>query len=140
MHYPVEFVPEDNGTITVYVPDLPGCHTFGHDRAEALTRAVDAAEGMLAALLADGEDIPIPSEAAGRPTIALPAMSVAKIALYQAMRNAKIGKAELAQRIGWELPQVERVLDLGHGSKIEQVEVALRALGKQIEIQVLDAA
>ena len=74
MHYPVELAPEDNGTVTVYVPDIPGCHTFGDDRSEALARAVDAAEAMLAAIIADEEDIPFPSNAAGRATIAIPAV------------------------------------------------------------------
>ena len=140
MHYPVELAPEDNGTVTVYVPDIPGCHTFGDDRSEALARAVDAAEAMLAAIIVDGEDIPLPSNAAGRATIAIPAANVAKIGLYRAMREAKVGKAELADRLGWRLPQVDRVLDLNRASKFEEIEVALRALGKQIEIQVLDAA
>ena len=140
MRYPVECVPEDNGTITVYVPDIPGCHTFGEDRSEALVRAVDAAEGMLAAMMADGEEIPAPSQEGGRATIAIPAMSAAKIALYQAMRQAHVSKPELARRLGWQVPQIGRVLDLNHASKLEQVEAALQALGKQIEIQVLDAA
>ncbi len=140
MRYPVELVPEDNGTITAYVADIPGCHTFGEDSSEALGRAVDAAEAMLAAMIADDENIPAPSEAGGRPTIAIPAMSVAKIALYKAMRETKVGKAELARRLGWSPALVDRVLDLNAGSNLEQVELALRAVGKQIEIQVLDAA
>lgn len=140
MRYPVEMTPEDNGTVTVYVPDIPGCHTFGSDLAEALARAVDAAEAMLAARIADREDIPPPSPVAGRPTITIPAMSVAKIGLYEAMQQAKVGKAELGRRLGWHLPQVDRVLDLNHASKFDQIEAALQALGKEIEIRVLDAA
>ena len=140
MRYPVEFIPEDNGTITVYVPDIPGCHTFGGDQSEALARAVDAAEGMLAAMIQDGEGIPPPSGAEGRATIAIPAISVAKIGLYQALREVGMEKAELAHRLGWQLPEMDRVLDLNYPAKLEQVEVALRALGKQLEVQVLDAA
>ena len=140
MRYPVEFVPEDNGTVTIYVPDIPGCHTFGEDRPQALARAIDAAEGMLAARIADGEDIPPPSDPAGRSTIAIPAISVAKLALNKAMRDAGIGGTELAKQLGWDPSQVARVLDLNEGSKFEQVEIALQALGKHIEIQILDAA
>ena len=140
MRYPVEIVPEDNGTVTVYVPDIPGCHTFGEDAAEALGRATEAAEAMLAARIDDREDIPLPSPAAGRTTITIPAISVAKIGLYQAMQQAQIGKAELGRRLGWHLPQIDRVLDLNHASKFDQIEAALQALGKKIEIRVLDAA
>src|SRR5690348_6984495 len=100
MRYPVEFVPEDNGTITAYVPDIPGCHSFGEDRSEALARAADAAEAMLGAIVADQQDIPMPSAPDGRETVTIPAMIVAKIGLYQAMRDTKVGKAELAKRLG----------------------------------------
>ncbi|MDR0293931.1 MAG: type II toxin-antitoxin system HicB family antitoxin [Oscillospiraceae bacterium] len=34
----------DDGMIGVTVPDLPGCHTFGDDRADALLMAKDAVE------------------------------------------------------------------------------------------------
>jgi antitoxin HicB len=67
-------------------------------------------------------------------------MSAAKVALYRAMREAGVGKAELARRLGWHLPQVDRVLDLLHASKLEQIELALRALGKRLVVEVKDAA
>ena len=140
MRYPVEFVAEDNGTVTVYLPDIPGCHTFGDDQSDALVRAVDAAEAMLSAIIADGEDIPAPSDKAGRATIAIPVASGAKLALYQAMREAKVDKAELARRLGWREPQVDRLLDLNQAAELDQIEAALQALGKEIEIRVLDAA
>jgi predicted RNase H-like HicB family nuclease len=37
----------DDGAISVKVPDLPGCFTFGHDKAEALLMARDAVEMWL---------------------------------------------------------------------------------------------
>lgn len=37
----------DDGMISVTVPDLPGCHTFGKDKAEALIMAKDAIEMWL---------------------------------------------------------------------------------------------
>jgi antitoxin HicB len=63
-----------------------------------------------------------------------------KLAVYQAMRDQKIGKAELARRLGCHLPQVDRILDLRHSSKIEQVEAALNALGLAVRIEVEKAA
>jgi predicted RNase H-like HicB family nuclease len=44
MRYPVRLIHEDNGTVTAIVTDLPGAHSFGDSEAEALDRAVDAAE------------------------------------------------------------------------------------------------
>jgi antitoxin HicB len=60
----------------------------------------------------------------------LPAMSAAKVALYQAMRAQDVRKAELARRLGVHLPQVDRLLDLRHASRFDQIDSALRALGK----------
>ena len=40
------------------------------------------------------------------------APGMAKTALYEAMREQGVGRAELARRLRWHLPQVDRVLDL----------------------------
>ena len=106
MRYPVELVHEDNRTVTAIVPDLPGTFTFGEDQAEALMRSVDAIETAMIALIADREAIPRPSRAGRRLTVGLPALSVAKIAIYETMRTSVVGKAELALRLGGHLRQV----------------------------------
>lgn len=103
-------------------------------------RVVDAIESMLMALMSDREDIPEPSSAEGRPTVALPALTTAKVGLYRAMREAGIGKAELARRLGCQLQQVDRVLDLRHASRLDLIEAALRALGKQLSVEIEEAA
>jgi antitoxin HicB len=68
--------------------------------------------------------------------VGAPPISAAKVALYRAMREVGVGKAELARRLGWHL-QVDRVLDLLHASRLEQIE---RALGKRLVVEVKDAA
>ncbi|MBZ0228087.1 MAG: type II toxin-antitoxin system HicB family antitoxin [Bauldia sp.] len=140
MRYPVDLVEEDNGTVTAMAPNIPGAHSFGDDREEALARVVDAIESAIMALVADRKDIPSPSAARRRPTVALPALSVAKIGLYRAMREEGLGKAELARRLGRHLPQVDRILDLGHASRLDQVEAALHALGRELSVEVARAA
>ena len=52
----------DNGKIGVSVPDLPGCHTFGDDKADALFLAKDAIEMWLWDAENKAEDIPPASE------------------------------------------------------------------------------
>ena len=52
------------------------------------------------------------------------------------MRDAKVGKAELARRLDWHLPQVDRLLAMTHGSKLDQLESAFRAMGKRLVIGV----
>jgi antitoxin HicB len=138
--YPVLFTPDDNGTILVTCPDLPEVTTFGEDEDDALQRAVDAIEEALAARIADRKDIPAPSPARGRPVAALPALTAAKVELYRTARAQGITKAELGRRLAWHGPQVDRLFDLRHPSKIEQIDRALRTMGKRLAMAVRDAA
>jgi len=54
----------------------------------------------------------------------------AKLRLYEAMLTQGIRKSEL----GWHMPQVDRVLDLEHVSKMPQIEQAASALGIHMEL------
>jgi len=140
IQYPVKL--EREGTdVLVAFPDFPNVHTFGAYEDEALVRAVDALESMLMAMIDDREDIPEPSRAKrGQSTITLPALTEAKIELYRQMRASKVGKAELARRLHCHLPQIDRLLDLSHGSRLDQIEQALLAVGKRLTISFEDAA
>jgi antitoxin HicB len=139
--YPITLAPDDNGTVLASFPDLPFAQTFGDDEAEALSRAVDALETAIIGLMGDRQDIPRPSRPArGQKTVTLPALSGAKVALYEALRASGTRKAELARRLGWHMPQVDRLLDLRHASRLDQLEAALAAIGKRLVIEVRDAA
>jgi len=59
--YPAKLFIDDE-QIGVAVPDLPGCFTYGRDRAEALLMAKDAVEMWLWDAENKGEAIPAPSE------------------------------------------------------------------------------
>jgi antitoxin HicB len=134
MRYAVTLTPDDN-TLLVTVPDIPYAVTFGVDREDALARARDAIESALMGAMAAREDIPMP-KARGPDTVALPALSTAKIELYRAMRAEGVGKAALSQRLGVALPQVDRLLDLRHNSRLDQIERAFAALGRSMAIVV----
>jgi antitoxin HicB len=137
LRYSVKLSKDTNDTILVDVPAIPEAHTFGDDREEALLRAVDAIETALMMYIEDRRDIPAGDAGPGRRNaVVLPALSEAKIALYSAMRGAKVGKAELARRLNCHLPQVDRLLDLTHASRLDQIEAAFRALGKQLLIEI----
>ena len=45
-----------------------------------------------------------------------PGGALRRVAPNQGMRDQEIGRAELACRLGWHLPQVDRVLDVRHRS------------------------
>lgn len=140
LRYHVKLSRDTNDTILVEIPDVPGALTFGEDREEALLRAPDAIETVLIGYMADRRDIPMPRAGAKGPLATLPALTEAKLALYTAMRAGKIGKAELARRLNCHMPQVDRLLDLRHASRLDQLEAAFRVLGKQLSVQVSEAA
>ena len=119
---------------------MAGVHTYGKDREEALLRAVDALETMFAALIDSRKPIPAPRAMKRGPHVTLPALTEAKLALYGEMRRQGVGKAELARRLHCHLPQVDRLLELGHASRLDQMEAAFAALNKRISLEVRDAA
>ncbi len=136
MEYPVELERDDNDMVLVSFPDFPEAHTFGDDDAEALRRAQDALATVIDAYIADRRDIPAPSSLRRRPSVTVPALVRAKIQLYEAMRQAGIGKAALARRLDWHLPQVDRLFKMTHSSRIDRLEAAFRALGKRLVVSV----
>jgi antitoxin HicB len=139
--YPATLTPDRDGGFTVTFRDVPEAITEGDSRDEALLRAEDALESALAMYVAGKEPLPIPSPAqADEVMVPLSALGMAKAALYDAMREQGVGRAELARRLRWHLAQVNRVLDLRHASKMEQVEAALAALGLRLIVDVAKAA
>lgn len=80
--------------------------------------------------------MPRPSAPDGRPTARPSALECAKLGVYQAMTEQGIKKAELARRLGWHVPQVDRLLDLSHASRFDHLEAAARVLGRHIEVTV----
>jgi len=137
--YPIT-LERDGDTILVGLPDIPQAHTFGDSEDEALARAVAALETAIAALMSDSRPIPRASPARGRRTVTLPPLSAVKVALYGAMRSAGVTKADLAWRLAWHAPQVDRLLDLRHASRLDQLDQALRAIGKRLTVGVRSGA
>ena len=91
LSYPVVLDPDDNGTLLVTFPDIPEAVTFGDDEEDALFRAVDALETMLAARMDDREGIPLPSPADGRPCVTLSAPMSERVLLYRASTTRRAG-------------------------------------------------
>jgi len=135
--YPVTLTPDDNGTVLVTFVDVPEAITFGADEDEALLQAVDALETGLSFYVDARQPLPVPSKAGkGQKTVCPSALACAKLGVYQAMTEQSIKKAELARRLGWHMPQIDRLFDLRHASRLDQIESAARALGKYVRVQV----
>lgn len=134
--YPVILEAQPEGGFVVTFADVPEAITQGEDEDEALLYAVDALETALSFYVEARRPLPSPSAADGRPTVCPSALECAKLGVYQAMTEQGIRKAELARRLGWHLPQVDRLFDLKHASRFDQIEAAARVLGRRIEVRV----
>jgi antitoxin HicB len=138
--YPVNLETEPDGQVNVTFDDVPEAITWGADRAEALRQAEDCLVSALACYVRDGRPLPRPSPARGRPVVAVPALDAAKLALHEAMLEAGATAELLAERLGKDAAAVRRLVDPLRASRIGDVERALAALGKRLEIAVSDAA
>jgi len=139
MRYAIQLTPDDNGTVLVTVPDFPEVATFGVDDREAWARAHDAVDTAIQGRMTDREPIHQP-DAQGRLFVTLPVLSAMKVALYRALLDSDLRKADLGRRLGWKPAQVDRLFNLHHASRVDQLEEAFAALGKTLEIDVRDAA
>jgi antitoxin HicB len=134
--YPIVLEAQPEGGFVVTFPDVPEAITQGEDTEEALLYAIDALESALSFYVDARKALPVPSAAAGRPTVRPSALECAKLGVYQAMTEQGIRKSELARRLGWHMPQVDRLFDLRHASRMDQIEAAAHALGRQVEVRV----
>jgi len=139
--YPAKLEPDPDGGFVVTFPDFGFGVTEGDSEEEALGRAADLLETLIAAVIDDNEDLPAPSAAGESSIIALRPLVAAKAGLYRALREAGVSKNELCRRLGLQYVQLQRILDPAYGgTKIDEVDRALRALGKSLVIGVADAA
>lgn len=133
--YPIKLEQEPDGSaVNVSFPDVPGALTYGDDESEALALAEDCLVAALRGHMKLGISIPAASPPRGRPVVALPSLVAAKLALYTAMREARITNVELARHLGVTENVVRKLLDLDHRSHIGQVEAALGKLGVRLEV------
>jgi antitoxin HicB len=130
-------ITKDGRDLLVTFKDVPEAITFGKTESDALSKAVDALETGLSFYVDARKPLPKPSKAKrGQRLVSPSALESAKLGVYQAMMNQGIKKAELARRLGWHMPQIDRLFDLKHSSKFDQIEAAATVLGCHIEITV----
>ena len=116
---------------------MPELITQGESVEEALEQASDAMDEVFATYLTEGLDFPEPSKARRRERmVAPPTETVAKAALYVAMRRAGISNVQLATRLGVDEKEVRRLLDPHYGSKLPRIAKAISVLGRRLVIGV----
>ncbi len=140
--YPATLTPDmKDGGFVVTFADVPEAITQGENVEDALREAADCLEESLANRMVMGLPLPPPSPVNKRQhAVPLPAQNAAKAALYIALQEAKITKAELAKRLQCDEKEVRRLLDPRHPSKLPRIESALAAVGQRLIVGVQSAA
>lgn len=138
--YPAVLTPDD-GNVTIEFPDVPEAISTARNEDEALLAGREVLILALAEYMARRREIPSPSPGEpSQPTVALPPLVAAKLALYAVMLKGSVSQVELARRLAMDGRQVRRLLDLDHRSRIDQLDAAFAALGKRLVVAIEDAA
>ena len=138
LNYPITLTPDTNGTLLIGFIDFPTVNSVADSKAEVTQEALDALETALQFYFDNRKPVPLPStvEPDG-PTVELPALSEAKVLIWNEMFSKQLRKADLARLLGVHSPQVDRLFDLSHASKLDFVEQAAKALGRKLILNLV---
>jgi len=139
MEYLAKFTPDRKaGGYVVTFPDVAGAVTEGDTLEEAKAMAAEALELALTFYIDRGAELPVARAKPGRfmHLIRVSAAVDTKLQLYSAWLSSGIRKAEFARRIGISKTNIDRLFDISHETRLEQLEAAFLALGLKVVIQV----
>ena len=132
---------DQSGAFRARVRELPEVDAAGETADAALDQARAGVLQALMARMSAHREIPAGRAAAGDDrAVTLPLQATLKLALYREMRAQGLRKIDLARRLDWHPPQIDRLLDLSHGSRLDQIEAGFRAVGRTIAFSVIGGA
>jgi len=135
MRYPINIKP-DGRFFLVTFPDIPEAITQGESRDEAIEAARNALESALDFYFEGDRPVPPPSRIKrGQSFVELPVSLSAKVLLLNEMVVQKVRPAELARRLGTTPQEINRLTNLRHKSRIDGIALAMRQLGKTLEVR-----
>jgi antitoxin HicB len=142
MEYPALYEQEKDGGFVITFPDFGWGVSQGDDEDDARSMATALLQTLVQEHIRQGTVLPAPGKPRGKKyrMIRLSALQSAKAELYTAFHASGIHKAELARRLGISKGIVDRLFDLNHKSRLDQIEAAFRVIGKEITIDIRDAA
>jgi antitoxin HicB len=137
MRYPAKFQPEPEGGYTVTFRDIPEAITHGETIEEARDMAADALLTSMDFYFDDRRAVPAPSQAQpGEELVALPLSAWSKVLLLNEMVVQGVRASDLARRLEASPQTVNRLINLHHVTKIDEVVRALGALGKRLDVRL----
>jgi antitoxin HicB len=139
MFYPARLAWDEEGkAYCVTFRDIPEAITQGATEEEALFMAADALLLAMDFYFEDRRRVPPPSVAQeGECVVALPMSAWVKVLLLNEMIDKSISNSDLARRLHTRPQEVQRIVDLGHTTKIDTLAKAFSALGKKLEVRAV---
>ena len=136
MYYYAHFDHAADG-ITVTFPDIPEAMTCAQTEEKAMVRAEDVL--LTCVELYFDEGWVFPRARAGREgetAVYLPETVYAKILLHNTLLEKGESKANLARLLDTQPPEVQRILNVRHKTRIDTLGRALAALGRPLHLSV----
>ena len=136
MKYPAIFKKTKKGYVVKF-RNIPEAITQGETLAEAIEMAEDALITALSFYFEDRRKIPAPSPPkASERLISLPLSVSIKVELLNLIIDKEVSNSALAKLMGVWPQQVARIVDLNHITKIDTLEAAFNALGRELVISL----
>jgi antitoxin HicB len=135
MYYPARLKSAPEGGFVVTFRDIPEAITQGETEEEAIEMARDVLYSSMEFYFEVKRKVPFPSEAKrGERLVALPPSAWAKVLLLNEMLAQRVTPSELARRLHTSPQNMNKVIDLGHSTKIDALNEAMMAMGKRLEV------
>lgn len=137
MKYPAKFEAGEAGAVIVTFRDIPEAIAQGDDVADAFKEGADALLTAMDFYFEDRRPVPAPSACLeGEHLIELPLGTSAKVLLLNEMLAQKVRAADLARLMRIKPQEVNRIIDLRYGTKIDTMAAAFKALGRELDLVV----
>ena len=138
LEYRVLLEPAEEGGFVVHFPDFDWGVTQGNSEEEALEMAADVVQIYLADCIKRSQPLPVAKSHPGSRyrTVRVPLLAAVKLELYSAFHKSRMSKAEFARKLRIPRMNVDRLFDLNHQSRLDQIEQAFAVLGDQLNVEV----
>ncbi|MDD2608943.1 MAG: type II toxin-antitoxin system HicB family antitoxin [Giesbergeria sp.] len=132
--YPYTATPQESGGFFVQFIDIEEAITEGDTLEDAAFNAAEVLTGVLAYRLDHGQEIPPPSDPAGRP-VAVPSGAVQAVMVLREARGDR-PIADLARGLDTSWAAAQRLDNPHHWPSLKQLDRAARVLGKRLVLSI----
>lgn len=131
-------VSRSKGRYSARCRDFPELGATANDRASALDLAAEQMDSIFIRYMESGAILPRPSAPINDEALVSPASAetIAKAALWSAMREANLTKVQLAKRLDVDEKEVRRLLDPNYKSKLPRIALAIELLGRKLRVRL----